>query len=168
MGKLDKVCDERNGNIAYVTACHAQCSEFTIDGNHTIYSGCFENSTVSDKFCEEEPRCSFGGLTGYLIGEILVSLPSAFFTAPFMMIFLGTVPASEKAVALACFKLVQKLFGSLWAGTVIGWVFERGCVLFARDDCDNVGNCLIYDNNILRITRPNFRIWGISVILLFD
>lgn len=161
MGKLDKVCDSQDGSLAYLTACHARCNEYEIkDDNTTIYSGCYENSMVSDIYCNEEPKCKFGGILGYILGDIIVSLPSAFFTAPFMMIFLGTMPASEKAVALAVFKLVQKLFGSLWAGTVIGWVFERGCVLFAKDDCGNQGNCLIYDNNILRIT-----LWGYVIII---
>jgi len=162
-GKLDPVCDEFEPSKGYVTACHAQCLDYkvlevrgmennmTSFKNSTIYNNCFENSSVSADFCESDV-CESRQLWIYVIGSLLVGFPMSFFTAPFMMIFLGTSPSSEKSVALAVYKLVQKLGGTLWAGTVIGSVFEKSCVLFAKDDCDNQGGCLLYDNHKLRFT----------------
>lgn len=142
-GKLDPVCDEFEPSKGYVTACHAQCLDYeTIElklspheigdnttsfKNSTIYSNCFENSSVSADFCKSDV-CESRKLWIYVIGSLLVQFPSSFFTAPFMMIFLGTSPSSEKSVSLAVYKLVQKLGGTLWAGTVIGSVFEKSCV----------------------------------------
>ena len=100
-----------------------------------------------------------------MLGSIIVQFPQSFFTAPFMMIFLGTSPSSEKSVSLSIFKLVQKLGGGLYAGTAIGMVFDRACVLFGKDDCSNEGGCLLYDNLELRFNFFGY-ILGMSIISL--
>jgi len=168
-GKFDPVCDKIETSKAYVTACHAQCLDFTreptpINTNITVYTNCVENSTVSADFCETEV-CDESQVWIYILGSIIVQFPQSFFTAPFMMIFLGTSPSSEKSVSLSIFKLVQKLGGGLYAGTAIGMVFDKACVLFGKDDCSNEGGCLLYDNVELRFNFFGY-ILGMSVISL--
>ena len=81
------------------------------------------------------------------------------------MVQFGSCPPEEKVTSMAIYKLANKMLGSLWAAKVIGWVIDKTCIVWAKDDCGNQGHCLVYDRSLYKWYYFGYT-WILSAISL--
>ncbi|KAH8275691.1 hypothetical protein KR026_012669 [Drosophila bipectinata] len=164
-------------NVTYISACHAGCSERTMDGlGRTIYTGC---KCISSPSLISEPQVRYPLIAkipynlellifqhlSVVDGTCPVDCFNQFLTFLAVMCFLKLVGASSKStnllIALRCIPQEDKTFalglGSMVASLLsfipspifFGWLIDSYCLVWGKT-CSNKGNCWLYDTKSLR------------------
>ncbi|XP_043984584.1 solute carrier organic anion transporter family member 2A1 [Gambusia affinis] len=166
------VCDS-NG-IEYISACHAGCTNLTIDPNSTLRILVFTNcKCVSGADNQALPGSCPNSCSHYLLPVILVislaSLIACLTQNPLYMMVLRCVSFDEKSFAIGLQFLFMRVFAWLPAPALFGMAIDMSCIWW-KNVCGKKLNCGYYDNSLFRSRyvglQVGYKIMGIFLLII--
>nr|XP_057928377.1 solute carrier organic anion transporter family member 2A1 [Doryrhamphus excisus] len=141
-------------SIEYISPCHAGCTNFIRNPNHThlvqLYTNC---SCISDSQSHARPAPCPNNCPHFLLPVILVISVGALIAClthnPMYMMLLRSVPSEEKSFAIGVQFLLLRLLAWLPAPALFGTAIDTSCMWWKRV-CGKKFSCAYYDNDILR------------------
>ncbi|CAI4233068.1 unnamed protein product [Auanema sp. JU1783] len=131
----------------FFSPCHAGCLDY--DPYRDEWSNCASamGGMVTKGLVHNECNQIYIYLIVIFIGLFLGNL---FFMVT-MMIVLRSVYDDQKVMALSLASCATNLLGFIPAPIIFGWIIDSACVMWHSRCPNDRGNCVIYDNDRLRV-----------------
>lgn len=139
----------------YFSPCHAGCkSSFKDAENRTVFADCAcigaGNGTAVEGICPTYPCGAW--LTYFLLG-LVASCIYTMFAIPGFMLGLRCVDEQDRSITLGLANFCSKVLGSIPGPIIYGAFLDFPCEVHLESKCqEGTGNCLIYDNRVLRLS----------------
>lgn len=129
------------------TSC--SCIENDLQNNSTLAHSDNSLHSVADA---ESGLCSFNcaALIPFLVMLFFITLLTALNQMPMLMVTLRSVKEIERPFALGVQLVIMRLLAYIPSPLVFGKAIDLTCLVWRRDECDQVGSCLFYDRERFR------------------
>ncbi|CAJ0574721.1 unnamed protein product, partial [Mesorhabditis spiculigera] len=133
----------------FYSPCHAGCTSYSPYENRWTNCQCLDNRPVESGIAHPECNDFVWYMVIMFIGLFAGNL---FFMVTMMIVLRQSVYDDQKVIALSFASFFTNLLGFIPAPIFLGWVVDRACILWHSRCHDDGGNCVLYDNEGLRVS----------------